>query len=150
MQNQLLGLKMHVIAHHPPAEVRAVRPWALDSSTSILSNLTAQPIGLFGLEVELREAGQSWRTQRLVLKAKPHARTICQMLTGLAQACGGAVAEVYPAFEYLTGFDDTHQRELAVYAAPPPRCCPACGAPTPTRAPTRTWCCSKTSAAASC
>jgi aminoglycoside/choline kinase family phosphotransferase len=40
------------------------------------------------------------------------------MLTGLAQACGGAVAEVYPAFEYLTGFGDTHRRELAVYAAP--------------------------------
>jgi aminoglycoside/choline kinase family phosphotransferase len=44
------------------------------------------------------------------------------MLTGLAQACGGAVAEVYPAFEYLTGFGDTHRRELAVYAAPT---CPA-------------------------
>lgn len=114
-----------LLRQHAPAqaaEVRAVRPWSLDSSTSILSNLTAgrtaQPIGLFGLEVELREAGQDWRTQRMVLKAKPHARAICQMLTGLAQACGGAVAEVYPAFEYLTGFGDTHRRELAVYAAP--------------------------------
>jgi hypothetical protein len=112
-----------ILRQHAPAaaaEVRAVRPWSLDSSTSILSNLTAgrtaQPIGLFGLEVELREADQPWRTQRMVLKAKPHARAICQMLTGLAQACGGAVAEVYPAFEYLTGFGDTHRRELAVYA----------------------------------
>ncbi len=110
--------------HNPAqaAEVRAVRPRSLDSSTSILSNLTAgrtaQPIGLFGLEVELREAGLAWRTEHLVLKAKPHARAICQMITGLAQACGGAVAEVYPAFEYLTGFGNTHQRELAVYAAP--------------------------------
>jgi hypothetical protein len=115
-----------ILRQHAPAaaaEVRAVRPWALDSSTSILSNLTAgrtaQPIGLFGLEVELREADQAWRTQRLVLKAKPHARAICQMLTGLAQACGGAVAEVYPAFEYLTGFGNTHRRELAVYATTP-------------------------------
>lgn len=115
-----------LLRQHAPtqaAEVRAVRPWSLDSSTSILSTLTAgrtaQPIGLFGLEVELREAGQAWRTQRMVLKAKPHARAICQMLTGLAQACGGAVAEVYPAFEYLTGFGDTHRRELTVYAAPP-------------------------------
>lgn len=115
-----------LLRQHAPttaAEVRAVRPWALDSSTSILSTLTAgctaQPIGLFGLEVALREAGQPWRTQRMVLKAKPHARAICQMLTGLAQACGGLVAEVYPAFEYVTGFGATHRRELAVYAAPP-------------------------------
>jgi hypothetical protein len=114
-----------LLRQHAPAqaaEVRAVRPRPLDSSTSILSNLTAgrtaQPIGLYGLEVELREAGQPWRTERLVLKAKPHARAICQMITGLAQACGGAVAEVYPAFEYLTGFGHTHQRELDVYAAP--------------------------------
>jgi hypothetical protein len=113
-----------ILRQHAPAaaaEVRAVRPWSLDSSTSILSNLTAgrtaQPIGLFGLAVELREADRPWRTQRMVLKAKPHARAICQMLTGLAQACGGAVAEVYPAFEYLTGFGDTHRRELAVYAS---------------------------------
>ena len=114
-----------LLRQHAPAqaaEVRAVRPRPLDSSTSILSNLTAgctaQPIGLFGLETELREAGQPWRTERLVLKAKPHGRAICQMITGLAQACGGAVAEVYPAFEYLTGFADTHRRELAVYAGP--------------------------------
>ena len=114
-----------LLRQHAPtqaAEVRAVRPWSLDSSTSILSNLTAgctaQPIGLFGLAVELREAGQPWRTERMVLKAKPHGRAICQMITGLAQACGGAVAEVYPAFEYVTGFGDTHRRELAVYAAP--------------------------------
>jgi hypothetical protein len=70
------------------------------------------------LEAEIREAGQPWHTERLVLKAKPHARAICQMITGLAQACGGAVADVYPAFEYLTGFGATHRRELAVYAAP--------------------------------
>ena len=116
-----------LLRQHAPAqaaEVRAVRPWLLDSSTSILSTLTAgrtaQPIGLFGLAVELREAGQAWRTERLVLKAKPHGHAICQMLTGLAQACGGAVAEVYPAFEHRTGFADTHRRELAVYAAAPP------------------------------
>ena len=114
-----------MLRQHSPtqaAEVRAVRPRPLDSSTSILSSLTAgrtaQPIGLFGLEAELREAGQPWRTERLVLKAKPHGRAICQMITGLAQACGGDVAEVYPAFEYVTGFGATHRRELAVYAAP--------------------------------
>lgn len=111
------------------AEVRAVRPRALDSSASILANLTAgrtqQPIGLFGLEAELRTAGTSWRPERLVLKAKPHGRDICQMLSGLALACGGPLAEVYPAFEQRTGFFDTHRRELAVYAPPPPAAAPA-------------------------
>ncbi len=121
-----------LLRQHAPgqeAEVRAVRPRPLDSSTSILSNLTAgrmaQPIGLFGLEAELRLAGQPWRTERLVLKAKPHAHAICQMITGLAQACGGAVAEVYPAFERLTGFANTHWRELAVYAPAPAGAAPA-------------------------
>ena len=111
------------------AEVRAVRPRALDSSASILANLTAgrtgHPVGLFGLDAELRTAGTGWRTERLVLKAKPPGRAICQMLNGLAQACGGPLAEVYPAFELRTGFADTHRRELAVYAAPPAGAAPA-------------------------
>ena len=111
------------------AEVRAVRPRALDSSASILANLTAgraaQPVGLFGLTVELRTAGTGWRTERLVLKAKPPGRAICQMLSGLAQACGGPLAEVYPVFELRTGFAHTHRRELAVYAAPPADAAPA-------------------------
>jgi hypothetical protein len=111
------------------AEVRAVRPQALDSSASILANLTAgrtaQPVGLFGLAAELRTAGTGWRTERLVLKAKPPGRAICQMLSGLAQACGGPLAEVYPAFELRTGFAHTHRRELAVYAAPPAGAAPA-------------------------
>lgn len=105
------------------AEVRAVRPRPLDSSASILANLTAgrtaQPVGLFGLEAELRTTGTAWRTERLVLKAKPPGAAICQMLSGLAQACGGPLAEVYPAFEQRTGFAHTHHRELAVYAPPP-------------------------------
>ena len=111
------------------AEVRAVRPRALDSSASILANLTAgrtqQAIGLFGLEAELRTAGTSWHTEQLVLKAKPHGRAICQMLSGLAQACGGLLAEVYPTYEQRTGFYDTHCRELAVYAPPTPGAAPA-------------------------
>ena len=121
-----------LLRQHAPAqaaEVRAVRPRALDSSASILANLTAgratQPVGLFGLAVELRTAGTGWRTERLVLKAKPPGRAICQMLTGLAQACGGALAEVYPAFEARTGFADTHWRELAVYAPPAAGAAPA-------------------------
>ena len=122
-----------LLRQHSPAQaadVRAVRPRPLDSSASILANLTAgrtaQPVGLFGLEAELRTTGTAWRTERLVLKAKPRGEAICQMLTSLAQACGGPLAEVYPAFELRTGFAHTHCRELAVYGP-----APAGAAPTP-------------------
>lgn len=125
----------NLLRQHAPAQaadVRAVRPRPLDSSASILANLTAgrtaQPVGLFGLEAELRTTGTAWRTERLVLKAKPPGRAICQMLTSLAQACGGPLAEAYPAFELRTGFAHTHHRELAVYGA-----AAAGAAPTPPR-----------------
>ncbi|MVN77120.1 phosphotransferase [Hymenobacter sp. HMF4947] len=117
-------LLQRLLRQHAPtqaADVRAVRPRLLDSSASILANLTAertaQPVGLFGLEAELRTTGTTWRTERLVLKAKPPGPAICQMLTSLARACGGLLAEVYPAFELRTGFAHTHRRELAVYGS---------------------------------
>ena len=56
----------------------------------------------------------------LVLKLKPAGREISAMLAGLAQACGGPVAEVYPTFQALTGFEHTHWRELQAYAQPDP------------------------------
>ncbi|MGI4762396.1 MAG: phosphotransferase [Janthinobacterium lividum] len=122
MSPDFLQALLRQYAPSQAAEVRAVRPRALDSSASILANLTAgrtaQPVGLFGLAAELRTAGSGWRTERLVLKAKPPGRAICQMLSGLARACGGPLAEVYPAFELRTGFANTHHRELAVFAAP--------------------------------
>ncbi|MBC6696823.1 aminoglycoside phosphotransferase family protein [Hymenobacter puniceus] len=106
-----------------PCRVLAVEPLPLDNSASILVTLTAgqstRPIGHFGLAITLEEAGQP-TTHHMVLKVKPHGGEISGMLAGLAQLCGGELAEVYPNFAGRTGFQHTHQRELAVYehAAP--------------------------------
>ena len=111
-----------IMRQHAPGRevaVRSVRARPLDSSASILANLTAshggRQIGLFGLEVEMQADGSPWHTRQLVLKIKPSGREISQMLTGLATACGGPLADVYPAFELQTGFAATHYQELAVY-----------------------------------
>jgi len=118
-------LEMLMRRHAPARDIRVerVRPLDLDSSSSILSALTAgtsgQPVGHFGLEVQLRADGQP-RTERLVLKLKPHGREISTMLAGLAQANGGELAAIYPRFQALTGFEHTHWRELQAYAQPDP------------------------------
>jgi hypothetical protein len=115
-----------IMRRHAPARnirVERVRLLDLDSSSSILSALTAgtsaKPVGHFGLEVQLRAGGRP-QTQRLVLKLKPAGREIAAMLTGLAQACSGAVADVYPRFQALTGFENTHWRELRAYGKADP------------------------------
>ncbi|WBO83291.1 aminoglycoside phosphotransferase family protein [Hymenobacter yonginensis] len=113
-------------AHAPNSahKVLAVDPLPLDNSASILVTLTAgqsaRPIGHFGLAVTLEEAGRPPTTHHLVLKVKPHGGEISSMLAGLAGLCGGELAAVYSAFAERTGFQHTHQRELAVYehAAP--------------------------------
>jgi hypothetical protein len=118
-------LEMLMRRHAPARDIRVerVRPMDLDSSSSILSALTAgtseQPVGHFGLEVQLRADGRP-RTERLVLKLKPHGREISTMLAGLAQANGGELAAVYPHYQSLTGFEHTHWRELQAYAQPDP------------------------------
>jgi hypothetical protein len=115
-----------IMRRHAPARdirIERIRPLNLDSSSSILTALTAgtsaQPVGHFGLEIQLRADGRP-QTQRLVLKLKPNGREISAMLTGLAQACGGPLAEIYPQFQALTGFEHTHWRELQAYAQPDP------------------------------
>ena len=111
-------------AHNPCHQIRvqAVVPVPLDNSASILVALTAgltqQAIGHFGLDVTMHVDGEV-RVQRLVLKVKPHGREISAMLASLAQACGGPLAEVYPAYAALTGFEYTHRREVEVYQQHP-------------------------------
>ncbi|HEX8427913.1 phosphotransferase [Hymenobacter sp.] len=109
------------LASGKAASVLAVEPLALDNSASILVALTAgqcaQTIGHFGLTVTLEIGGQT-QQHAMVLKVKPHGREISAMLGSLAQACGGELADVYPAFATRTGFQHTHQRELAVYQLP--------------------------------
>jgi len=119
-----------IMRRHAPDQdlrVRAVRPFAVDSSASILATLTAgrsaRPIGHFGLEVDLEAAGRA-STRRLLLKLKPPGADISAMLAQLAQACGGELAEVYPAFQARSGFEHTHHRELAVYPLTTPALAP--------------------------
>lgn len=113
-----------VQAHRPghQVRVRSVVPVPLDSSASILVTLTAgltrQAIGHFGLDVGLEIDGVA-QVQRLVLKVKPHGREISAVLASLAQACGGPLAAVYPAYAALTGFEHTHRREVDVYRQHP-------------------------------
>jgi hypothetical protein len=115
-----------IMRRHAPARdirVTAVRPLDLDSSSSILTALTAgsseKPMGHFGLAVDLVADGQP-QTQRLVLKVKPPGHEISAMLSSLALACGGRVASEYPRFQALTGFEHTHWRELQAYGLADP------------------------------
>lgn len=107
-------------AHAPGSaiQVQSVVPFAVDNSASILVTLTAglteKVIGHFGLAVTMELDGVP-QTHRMVLKVKPHGRDISGMLAGLAVMCGGPLADVYPPFATLTGFENTHRRELAVY-----------------------------------
>ncbi|GAB2967553.1 hydroxymethylglutaryl-CoA reductase [Hymenobacter coalescens] len=109
-------------AHAPQRQLRVldVQPLAVDSSASILAVLTAgqtkRPVGHFGLAVTFEADGEPARTERMVLKLKPPGHEVSGMLMGLAQACGGELAQVYPAFGARSGFQHTHHRELALYA----------------------------------
>ena len=98
--------------------VKRVRRFDIDNSASILVTLTSgtshQPMGHFGLDVDLLENGQP-QTRRMVMKMKPHGREISAMLNGLAQLCGDPLARVYAGFQERTGFQHTHRRELEVY-----------------------------------
>lgn len=106
--------------HAPEKAIRVFdcRPLAIDNSASILAVLTAHQsekvLGHFGLAVTFDSAGER-QTRRMVMKVKPHGNDIVDMLQGLAQACGGLLADVYPAHKRLTGFQHTHRRELEVY-----------------------------------
>lgn len=106
--------------HAPDKAIRVVdcQPLAVDNSASILAVLTAglseKVIGHVGLSVTFDSAGQR-QTRHMVMKIKPHGSEIVDMLQGLAQACGGKLANVYPAYKWLTGFQHTHGRELEIY-----------------------------------
>ncbi len=114
-----------LMRHHAPdhdIQVLAVQPLALDNSASILAALTAglsdNVIGHLGLAVTFQSGGVR-QTRRMVMKIKPPGMAIVAMLSSLAGACGGTLAEVYPAFKELTGFLHTDRRELEVYGKLP-------------------------------
>ncbi len=114
----------------PEKDIRVVhcQSFEIDSSASILAALTAGSsdtmIGHFGLAVTFSSPGAGPQTRHMALKVKPHGREIVAMLQRLASACGGPLAEVYPAFSEQTGFRNTHMRELEVYGKLATGLCP--------------------------
>ncbi|MBC8109470.1 MAG: phosphotransferase, partial [Verrucomicrobia bacterium] len=98
--------------------VQSVEVFEIDNSASILVTLASgnstKQIGHFGLAVAYTENGMP-KEQKMVMKVKPHSTEITTMLNALAQACGGTLAEIYPAYQHLTGFHHTHQREQEIY-----------------------------------
>ena len=120
-----------MMQQHMPQKMIQVfdcQPFVIDNSASILAVLTAgvsnKLIGHFGLTVDFAVDGRR-QTRRMVMKVKPHGREIAAMLQGLATACGGVLAEVYPAFALRTGFAHSHGRELDVYSKLPSSLQPA-------------------------
>ncbi|XWW44076.1 aminoglycoside phosphotransferase family protein [Fibrella sp. USSR17] len=114
-----------LMQQHAPEKAIQVfdcQPFSIDNSASILAVLTAgvsdKLIGHFGLIVDVDMDGQR-QTRKMVMKIKPHGGEVAAMLQGLAVACGGQLAEVYPAYAKLTGFYHSHGRELEIYSHVP-------------------------------
>lgn len=106
--------------HCPGSEIKvqSVKQFPVDNSASILSTLnagtTGQEIGHFGLEVSFTKDGKPC-SKRLVMKVKPHGDITSAMLKGLSQLIGEPLVTAYEPFTKLTGFQNTHMRELEVY-----------------------------------
>lgn len=115
---EFLEQLMHEQFPESEIKVQAVTQFAVDNSASILSTLnagtTGQEIGHFGLEVSYNKDGKS-RSQRMVMKVKPHGDVTSAMLRGLSQLNGEPLDTAYEPFTQLTGFQNTHMRELEVY-----------------------------------
>ncbi|MDT0684887.1 phosphotransferase [Autumnicola psychrophila] len=99
-------------------KVQSVNQFPVDNSASILSTLnagtTGQEIGHFGLEVNFLKDGKTC-SRRMVMKVKPHGDVTSGMLRGLAEMNGEPLTSIYAPFTKLTGFQNTHMRELKVY-----------------------------------
>lgn len=102
--------------------VSTIRQFPVDNSASILSTLnastTGQEIGHFGLEVNFFR-NEKPQKRKMVMKVKPHGKVTASMLTGLSEICGASLSNVYRKHESLTGFSNTHMRELEVYKKKP-------------------------------
>lgn len=110
--------------HAPEKSIKVVdcQEFGIDNSASILAVLTAgvseKMIGHYGLTVDFVADGKR-QTRRMVMKIKPHGREVSAMLQGLATACGGQLATIYPTYADRTGFYHSHGRELAIYSKLP-------------------------------
>jgi len=111
-----------LMQNHKPGEsitVSNIVMLDVDNSASILAVLasarTDKVIGHFGMEVTFTKNGEQ-QVRQMVMKIKPHGLEIVDMLSMLAQACGGELAPVYEEFKSLTGFQHTHLKEQEIYS----------------------------------
>ncbi|HCS21310.1 MAG TPA: hypothetical protein DIW47_12245 [Bacteroidetes bacterium] len=95
--------------------IKHIVPLALDNSSSILVTLTAASgatdIGHFRFLLEYETNGKSHQKD-VVVKVKPHGKTIAAMLEGLAAAHGPTLGDAYKKASALTGFLHSHEKEL--------------------------------------
>jgi hydroxymethylglutaryl-CoA reductase (NADPH) len=101
-------------------EVERVEAIASDEGASIVGELTARR---FGRRVGLlhRRLHHAAGPTDVVVKVKALDAEVLLMMQGIAQACGGVVAEAHRRFRDATGFVGCHLRELAVYEQRDPR-----------------------------
>lgn len=99
-------------------EVFELEQFDIDNSASILVTLTSASsdefIGHFGLKVSYSIDGIH-QTRNLVMKVKPKGKAISDMLNGLSQLCSEEVYAQYNTVKDLTGFHDTHDKEIIIY-----------------------------------
>jgi tRNA A-37 threonylcarbamoyl transferase component Bud32 len=118
LEKQFLEKIMQDFTPQKDIRIEHIEFFEVDNSASILVALTAQEsnsmIGHFGIKVTYSSVGVK-KTQKMVLKVKPHSQEIMTMLDNLAQMCGGELAEIYSKYKTETGFRHTHQREQEIY-----------------------------------
>lgn len=99
-------------------EIFKVEQFSIDNSASILVTLTSanseEFIGHFGLKVLFSIDGIQ-QTKNLVMKVKPHGKAVSDMLNGLSQMCSEEVYTQYTYVKDITGFYDTHDKEIIIY-----------------------------------
>ncbi len=95
-----------------------VEQFDIDNSASILVTLTSESsdefIGHFGIRVTYSINGNT-ATKKMVMKVKPHGTAISEMLNGLSSMCSEDVHKEYEKVKNITGFYDTHDKEIFIY-----------------------------------
>lgn len=98
--------------------VKSVSRFEIDNSASILVTLTSASsdsfIGHYGLEVDYIVDQKSYK-RKMVMKVKPHGRAISEMLSGLSNLCSEEVYKTYHPVKEITGFQNTHDKEINIY-----------------------------------
>lgn len=113
-------IKEMMMNAHPSSSLKVnhTELFSIDNSASILVTLTSESsdefIGHFGIHVNYTKEG-SVHEQKMVMKVKPHGKAISDMLAGLSGMCSSDVQQEYDKVKDLTGFYDTHDKEIIIY-----------------------------------